>query len=151
MKTIMKIIFGSELYGTNSEESDRDIKGIFVPSVPDCFLGNIPNSINSTTGSHNSKNTSEDVDEEYYSIQYFMKLAQKGEMQIIDCIHAPSDKTLEYGHTWNVIRQNRKKFYTKNLKGYVGYVKNQVAKYGFKGTRLANVREVIQALEDIDG
>ena len=42
---IIKSVFGSHLYGTDTPESDRDYKGIFIPSMEDCVLNQIKNTI----------------------------------------------------------------------------------------------------------
>jgi predicted nucleotidyltransferase len=39
---ICETVFGSHLYGTSTEQSDRDYKGIFLPSAQDILLGRIP-------------------------------------------------------------------------------------------------------------
>jgi len=150
MKTIVKMKFGSHLYGTDTPESDTDYKGIVLPSKGDCVLNNIPKSINTTTGQNCSKNTKDDVDEEYYSLQYFMKLAAKGEMIVIDMLHAPENMLLESNGVWRALQANRSKFYTKNLAGYMGYIKKQTAKYGVKGSRLAAMSKVSEVLSEFD-
>ena len=43
---ICEVKFGSTLYGTRTEDSDDDIKGIFLPTKKDILLGKISNSIN---------------------------------------------------------------------------------------------------------
>lgn len=143
METIVKMKFGSHLYGTDTPDSDTDYKGIYLPSKEDCYLNNIVKTINKTTGDSDSKNTKDDIDEEYYSLQYFLKLAEKGEMIIIDMLHAPDNMILESSKTWEELRANRSKFYTKNLSGYLGYIRKQASKYGVKGSRLAAMKEVI--------
>ena len=150
MKTIVKMKFGSHLYGTDTPESDTDYKGIILPSKQDCVLNRIPKSINATTGQNNSKNTKDDIDEEYYSLQYFMKLAANGEMIIIDMLHAPDNMLIESNGIWRSLQSNRSKFYTKNLAGYMGYIKKQTAKYGVKGSRLAAMKQVIELLKTVD-
>jgi predicted nucleotidyltransferase len=149
METIVKMIFGSHLYGTSSEESDTDYKGVFLPSKDECFLDNIPKSINKTTGGK-GKNTSDDVDEEMYSLQYFMHLAHKGEMIVIDMLHAPDDMIIESSDIWDSIRANRSVFYSKNMHGYLGYIRKQTAKYSVKGERLSAMKEVLDFLNQFD-
>ena len=34
-KILFKTLTGSKLYGTNSENSDTDIKGVFLPDIKD--------------------------------------------------------------------------------------------------------------------
>jgi len=43
MKCIVEMVFGSHLYGTDTPESDKDYKGVFMPARDDipnpcCFL-----------------------------------------------------------------------------------------------------------------
>lgn len=55
-RTIVRIIYGSHLYGLSTPESDRDFKGIFMPSKEEILLGKIPKSIRTSTGDPNEKN-----------------------------------------------------------------------------------------------
>ena len=140
--------FGSHLYGTNSEASDQDFKSIFLPSREDAFLGNIPKSRNNAKKkAENQKNTSEDVDIENYSLQYFIKLACEGQTVAIDMLHAPENMILETSNVWTKIVKNRDKFYTKNLKAFIGYARRQCAKYGVKSSRLNVAKEFVSLLE----
>ena len=48
-------VFGSHLYGTNTVSSDKDYKGLFLPSIKKLVLDEKVNSISLTTGENNSK------------------------------------------------------------------------------------------------
>lgn len=154
MKVIMRTPFGSKLYGTATPESDTDFKGIFLPEGNDILLGKAPKSIQMNTNNDRTKNTSEDTDEEYFSLQYFLEMAFKGETIAIDMLHAPLEVVEldpTYGWIWKFIHANRSKFYTTDMKAYLGYVRKQASKYGVKGGRLAALREVkdfVDTLED---
>lgn len=148
MNTIVKMLFGSHLYGTDTTESDRDYKGIFMPAAPEIFLSKIPKSVQLGTPSDpNRKNTAEDVDYEAYSLHYFVELACKGETVALDMLHAPKSAVLESSLTWSSLVSQREKFYTKNLRSLVGYARRQAAKYGVKGSRLADARKVLAILD----
>ena len=147
MRSIVKILYGSHMYGTASEESDTDYKGVFLPSLEDCILNRVPRSISKSSG-NGAKNTSSDVDEEYYSLQYFLKLACNGEMIVLDMLHAPKSNILETSELWELLQENRAKFYTKSLSGYLGYIRSQTAKYSIKGERLEAIAEVIKLLDE---
>lgn len=148
MQLIVKTIFGSHLYGTDTPESDKDFKGIFMPSKKEIFLGKIPKSISeSTKKGSESKNTAEDVDTEIYSLQYFIELALKGETIALDMLHTPKELTLISSPIWEDILLHRKKFYTKSLKSFVGYARKQAAKYGIKGSRISAAKSVIELLK----
>ncbi|MCK9369192.1 nucleotidyltransferase domain-containing protein [Candidatus Dojkabacteria bacterium] len=136
--------FGSQLYGTNTPESDLDIKGVFIPSRDMMYLGEIPKSIQNE--SSNCKNTKDDIDIQLYSIQYFFKLAKDGDTNAIDMLHAGSSVVLYSSLEWEAIHDNRKMFYSKNIKSFLGFAKTQAIKYGLKGSRLASVKSCIEFL-----
>lgn len=151
MKLIMKSEFGSKLYGTATPDSDIDYKGIFIPDARSLVLGNTIEQYTNNTASHNVKNTSDDIDEEFYSLKYFLNLAIKGETIALDMIHTPVANIVELPQPeiWEFIHQNRSKFYTTDMKAYLGYVKKQASKYGIKGTRMAALRQVHEAIKDL--
>lgn len=142
--------FGSHLYGTATENSDTDIKGIFLPSKEQCFLNRIPKSItyNSKSGTDN-KNTSDDVDIELYSLHYYLELLKKGDTGALDILHAWSndEAIIQHSGIFLELYDNRKDFYTTNLKAFVGYCRTQAAKYGVKGSRLNDSKVVIDYLK----
>ena len=61
-------------------------------------------------------------------------------------LHAPDEMIVEKSPVWDLIIQNREKFYTKNLKAFVGYARRQAAKYGIKGSRLNDAQRVLDFL-----
>jgi hypothetical protein len=151
MKTIVKLMFGSHLYGTNTPDSDQDFKGVFLPSKEQILLGKIPKSIDESTKKENQlKNTSKDVDFETYSLHYFIYLACEGETVALDMLHAPDNMIIEKSHIWNLIVAERERFYTKNLKAFVGYARRQASKYGIKGSRLNDAQKVLDALKRVN-
>ncbi|ADG60031.1 nucleotidyltransferase [Acinetobacter phage Acj9] len=148
-RLIMKAYFGSTLYGTNTPQSDLDIKGLYIPSSRDILLGKGATHYTHNTSDKNQKNTSDDIDLEMFSLQSFIGLATKGETIALDMIHTPSSMIVDYDfmEPWDFIYQNRSKFYTTDMKAYLGYVKRQAAKYGTKGTRMAALRQVWDAIK----
>lgn len=136
--------FGSHLYGTDTPESDIDLKGVYVPSLKNILLNKTERSINlSIKNSDGIKNSKDDVDIELISLHYFIELALKGETMALDMLHANEDAIIVSSVTWEDIRRNRSRFYTKNLNSYCGYARNQAAKYGCKGSRLADMKNVL--------
>ena len=63
--------FGSHLYGTNTEKSDHDYKGLYLPNINDMLCGEFVKSktfkIDDTR-----KNNDNDLDLELFSLQYFL-------------------------------------------------------------------------------
>ena len=41
MHTMVKMVFGSHLYGLDTENSDKDYCGIFVPTAKEIILGSM--------------------------------------------------------------------------------------------------------------
>lgn len=147
---IFKTLSGSKLYGTDSETSDTDIKGVFLPTMKELVLCKAPRHYTSTTGSVEGRNTSEDTDESYYSLHYFLELAAKGDTNAIDILLAYTNKKAVIKDTliWNELIENIDKILTKNVKAYLGYCKAQCMKYSIKGDKLKNYQSFKRFCED---
>lgn len=145
MKVLVNMKFGSHLYGLATENSDTDYKGIYLPSVDDLVFG-AKNSIVKSTGGE-GKNSKDDVDTEIVSLQKFIMDALSGQTYTIDMLHCTTP--VSSSPEWEFIVENRKSFYTKDMKAYMGYVKQQAAKYGIKGSRLADISAAIKSLEHV--
>lgn len=151
MKTVMKSYFGSHLYGTSTPESDVDFKEIFVPPARDILIGNVKEHMSKNTNNTSSKNTKDDIDHELYSLKYFFKLAADGETVALDMLHTPPELVVksDLPDVWKFIQDNRSRFYTTNMKSYLGYVRKQASKYGVKGSRLAALRDVLKVVNQM--
>lgn len=154
MKSIMKCLFGSKLYGTATPQSDTDYKEVFIPSAEEILLGKYQDVISQGTGDNHSKNTSEDVDNDKYSLRKYINLLIDGDTFAMDMLHATSNPncvvSMENPDVWMFIYNNRSKFYTCNMKSYLGYLRKQSGKYGVKGTRLAALRKVVDILKEVE-
>jgi len=149
---IVKMKFGSHLYGTDTPESDLDFKGVFMPTKEQVLLGKIPKAYSSNTKTDNeSKNSKHDIDSEIYSLHYFLQLACEGQTVALDMLHAPDNMLIKRSLLWYEIIKNREKFYTRNLQAFIGYARKQAAKYGIKGTRLNDAKRVIDYLKNYPG
>lgn len=147
---IVKTVFGSQLYGTATAQSDTDYKGVFLPRRSDIILGRVPKSYNDMTKKNNGlKNSSSDIDTEFYSLHYFIKLALEGQTVAIDMLHAAPQHLLETSEIWEQIVSERHRFYTKSLKAFIGYARRQASKYGIKGSRLDAAKSIIDMLISI--
>lgn len=144
---LMRTRFGSHLYGTATEGSDTDYKGVFLPSRKMVLLQRVPKSIRFDTKHGHGKNTKDDIDVEYYSLQYFLRLACQGQTIVLDMLHTTKECTEVTSDVWEYLQDHRKDFYTRNLKAFIGYAYQQAAKYGLRSGRLGNVKQVIEVLE----
>ena len=142
MDIVLSTIFGSQLYGTNTPTSDTDYKGIYIPSAEDILLSRIKTSISHKREKVEfEKNTSEDVDEEIYSLDKFLQLISQGQTVALDVLFSPQKYHLEESWVWREIAANRKKLLTKTSKAFIGYCRQQANKYGIKGSRVAAARD----------
>lgn len=150
---IAKILHGSHLYGLNTENSDKDYKGIFIPEIRDMVLcsklGNYKDVITSSTGNEHGKNTSEDIDIQSFSLSRFVYECLRGEMIAIDMLHCPPENILIDSPEYKYLREHRAEFYSRDMKAYIGYIRRQVHKYGVKGSRLSLVNKIIKCIKDL--
>ena len=145
----MKCLFGSHLYQLQTPNSDKDYKGIYLPEKGNLLLGNYAKHYSQSTGDDKSKNTADDIDVEIFSLPYFIELACKGETVAIDILHAENNLISTCNKEWVIwdeLQSNRTKFYTKDMKSYIGYARKQANKYGVKGSRMGEVEKVINWL-----
>jgi len=146
--------FGSHLYGTNTPESDTDYKGIFLPSKEQCFMQEVPKSLQFSSGG-NDKNTKDDVDVQLWSLQYFLQLVSKGETNALDLLFSFTNpdmivwKSLTHGIMDTIFSNTAKLFDIRNCNAYVGYAIGQAKKYGIKGSRLGVLKNVLNITTDI--
>lgn len=148
MKTVIKAYFGSHLYGTSTPESDVDFKEIYIPSAREIMTDSVKNHMTLNTNDSASRNTKDDVDHELFSLKYFLNLASKGETVALDMLHTPPKSIVksELPDVWEFIHANRARFYTTDMKSYLGYVRKQASKYGVKGSRVAALTQVVKVL-----
>lgn len=145
---IVKMPFGSNLYGTYTPKSDKDFKGIFIPSKQDLYFQTCKKSRRyNTKKDPNTKNTKIDIDIEFFSLLFFLKMAKEGNIIAMDMLHCPKEYLIKTSDVWEEIIKNREKFYTKKIASFVDYARGQAAKYGIKGSRLYDAKKIIEYFE----
>lgn len=142
---IVNMEYGSNLYGTATPQSDTDYAGIYMPSLEDLLLQRAKTASSKSTGQDHQKNTAEDVDVALFSLPQFVDMCLRGDTTALDMLHCKNPIT--ESEVFRFLRHNRTKFYCKNMKAYVGYVKSQAHKYGLKGDKLAELKSVITFFE----
>jgi hypothetical protein len=144
MTPIVRIKFGSHLYGTSTPQSDVDFKSVHVPSANDILLQKVQDSIKTTSREKGDgeKNLPGDVDDESFSLQRYLNLLAEGQTVALDMLFAPDESLVYTTPVWDVIRRNRHRLLTKKSAAFLGYCRQQANKYGIKGSRVAAAKNV---------
>lgn len=153
MNIIVKMKFGSHLYGTDTPQSDLDYKGVFKASYKDIVLKKDKHSIVTCTKEKKAegiRNDAGDVDLEMKELRRFLKDCQTGQTYALDMLFAPREMIIENSREWSFISCNKDKLISKNVEPYIGYCRQQAGKYGLKGSRLGELKRVIAHLEKFD-
>jgi predicted nucleotidyltransferase len=147
MKILVKAIAGSHLFGTATPQSDQDFKGIFLPSSDDILLGKfdqtLPKKEQKAAG---QKNTKDDIDEEFYSLDKFLKMLYQGQTVALELLFTPDHMILEQHPLWKTIQAAAPYLISRNCKAFIGYTQTQAARYGIRGSRMETLEKVILIL-----
>lgn len=98
---LLEVIVGSNLYGTNDESSDIDIKIVYVATSTDFYGRNYEPQVNVTK------------DNVAWEIGKFLDLLYKNEHMPLDMLNAPKDKIVYVHETMKFLFNNKDKFLTK--------------------------------------
>ena len=147
---VVRMKYGSHLYGLNTPDSDTDYKTIVLPTAKEIVMQKADFTIKSSTGDAHGKNTADDIDDEIMSLSKFLDMAMAGKNTALDMLHAGEDVIIESSPLWDELQANRHLFYTKDMSTYVDYVQGQAAKYGVKGSRLAALSEAMEYLRQFE-
>jgi len=149
VKQIVTVVHGSHLYGTSTPQSDKDFKGVHLPSREAIILQRAENVIDTSVvvKDASGKNQAESVDNQSFSVQRFFEMLSKGDTVATEILFAPEWAIVEQTEDWALIRDQGKALLNRQAKGFVGYCQRQAAKYGIKGSRMGAVKSLIDHLE----
>ncbi len=146
---IVRMRFGSQVYGTNLPESDQDFKEVFVPDGRDILLGRATkvSRSSSTKIDTTARNTAADIDSEAFSYAGFLRLLVEGQTIATDMLFVPEKHRLLTTEAWRDILDCRHQLVSRRIAGFVGYCRAQANKYGIKGSRVNAAEGIIDLLE----
>ncbi len=117
MKILFKAIVGSQAYGTNTQNSDIDYKGVYAQSVEELIGFNYKEQIEISK------------DECYYEVRRFLQLLQSANPTMMELLYMPNDCIIEKHPAFDLIVDNRARFLTKKcLHSFGGYAIAQIKK-----------------------
>lgn len=148
MDLIVEMRFGSHLYGTDTPQSDLDLKAVYLPNPEDILLQRVKAAIASTRPkAHGERNSPGDVDREAYSLQRYLELLNGGQTVALDMLFAPdSAMIMPPKPLWREIQANASRLVSRRASAFVRYCRQQANKYGIKGSRVATVRRALALL-----
>lgn len=127
-RTIILAPTGSYAYGTNTEESDKDFKGVCIPPI-DYYLGLESFNEYNNSGGKNFKNTKDDVDINIIHINKFVKDAMQGVPNNIEILFVRQKDYLKVTPLGQKLIDNRHLFLSKQIKNkFGGYAYSQIQK-----------------------
>lgn len=147
--TIVRMKFGSHLYGTSTPESDVDLKSVFIPDGRSILMQSAARTISHARAKGvGEKNYAGEIDEEKISLQQFLKLLSEGQTMALDMLFAPGYAMMTVpSHEWTSIYYNRHRLLTRKSAAFIGYARQQANKYGIKGSRVAAARNALELLD----
>lgn len=148
LRQIVTTVHGSHLYGTSTPSSDRDYKGVHIPSGRAIILQRPENVIDTSVEAKNAagKNTGEAVDRQSYSIEKMCALIAAGDTVATEILFAPDWAIVDQDAQWSALRHRLKLLINGNVSGYTSYCIKQASKYGVKGGRMGALRAVLDLL-----
>jgi hypothetical protein len=150
MTTIVRMQFGSHVYGTNVPTSDLDFKAVHLPGARDILLQRVRPAVSvSTKADGTQKNTAGDTDFESFALQKYMALLLEGQTVALNMLFTPDRWLLERTPLWDEIQSNRRLWLHRGVTAFAGYCRQQANKYGIKGSRVAASRAAVVTLEHL--
>jgi hypothetical protein len=153
--TVLRMVHGSVLYGTNTPASDRDFKAIYLPESRDMLLGRVKHSFNfnskyereKAVNGITAKNIAEDIDMEVLTLAHFFSMLEDGDPMALDMLFVNEGNILETGPVWKEVQLNISRLVCTKISRSLGYCYSQAAKYGIKGSRMAECRDLREFFE----
>ena len=98
MNLLYEVVHGSHLYGTNTSDSDLDIKGVYAPYSYDVLCGEEPalNIISKANKRINEKSDKNTIERKYYSLAKFYHLLSKGDIGCTEMLFARNFATQKF-------------------------------------------------------
>jgi hypothetical protein len=143
MDRIVRIKFGSHLYGTSTPESDIDYKSVYIPEGTDILMQRVQDAVGVRKDkAEGQRNLPGDVDDEAYSLQRYLGLLAEGQTVAVDMLFAPEPE--HWTPLWRHIKTNKDRLLTKRSAAFVGYCRQQANKYGIKGSRVSAAKRAME-------
>jgi predicted nucleotidyltransferase len=143
-RTIILAPTGSYAYGTNTENSDKDYKGVCIPPI-EYYLGLDSFNEYNNSGGKNFRNTKDDVDVTILHINKFVKDAMQGVPNNIELLFLRPEDYLKVTSLGQILIDNRHLFLSKHMeKKFSGYAYSQIQKLKNKKINHTGRQDLVQ-------
>ena len=149
-KIIFLTISGSHFFNLHNEKSDKDYRGIYLPSPEEVYLGKDSGFFQRKTKEGNAcgiKNSSEDVDLELVSYPLFLDYLAKGDFNSMEMLHAPADKVLITSKLYQELVESRQSLLIDDISAFLGFIKKEYRRYGINIHHYGEQEEFIRFLK----
>ena len=141
MNLLYEVVYGSRLYGTNTSDSDLDIKGVYAPYSYDVLCGEEPalNVISEANKGDNEKSDKDTVERKYYSLAKFYHLLSKGDIGCTEMLFARNFATQKFDNFVKEILDNAPRYMiSKKIVSFINCANNNIK----NAEKSANVNDI---------
>ncbi len=154
MYKLFELEFGSTLYNTRTENSDLDLKSVYLPNAREIVLGSYPKNISTQRPKREfERNNKDDIDIEVISFDRFLRLLGEGQTMALDIFFGVQPHHLTNWYStwiWNELHKNKDKLLCKDATSFISYSRTQAAKYGIKGSRMEALSSTLGFLSTLN-
>lgn len=149
---ILEIKSGSHLYGLNTENSDEDYVGIFLPPKEYILGLQVVEQIDlSIKDKHdNGRNTKDAVDRKFYEFRRFCNLALQGNPNIIELLFTSEENIVYINKLGKLLLDNKHLFVSRKIiPKFLGYAESQKRKLLVKTENMIGLIEGLKYLQEL--
>lgn len=153
-RALCLVRFGSALYGLSTGNSDEDYACVYLPEAREQLLYGYespPVSFDfATKADEHAKNSADDVDIRFLSLQKLLRGLAATEIAAIDILYSFTNREaiLLDGGFEKVFARRKELLNLGSIKPFVDYGLGQIKKYGLKGTSLGIAASILKALDN---
>lgn len=152
MAVLLKVTYGSHLYGTNTPTSDLDEKVVYLPPLEDVLLGKKLRTYKTRVDAEGAQVSDSaqmpdgGLEVEYVPFQTFCRDFLNGQTYALECAfaHLSTEPVPLY---W--VKELVEKFTTCNVSSMAGFAMKQTFDYVHRGVRLEKARALLAVLTDL--
>jgi hypothetical protein len=150
-KLLLVIQTGSHLFKLNTEKSDIDMVGIYLPEKAEFIKKSFSKEFVLNTNKTKTKNDSNDVDCKFISAFRFIDLLKTGEFNALEWLYSPDYSHIYKDPLWDLYFGNIKdNLVIFNVSSFLGFIKREYKKAGFKGNIVEEMNQVYDMLKKED-